>query len=92
VGGRDADGSPVDNFTGDQRRALVALSKAFLQEWPHADIKGHRELKGYERSDCPAINMDVLRLEITREEWPGQTLSEMTKGSERRCATILEAT
>lgn len=68
VGGREElGGDGVDNFTGEQRHALLRLLHELRQEYPCVDIVGHTEVQRYRRRDhppCPPIDMDLLREDL----------------------------
>lgn len=83
MGGRSEEtNEPEDNFTPMQRAALYILGKAFRLEWPQAKIVGHRELKGFTLSECPALDMAGVRSEIEALSHRGmRKLSEITARS-----------
>lgn len=68
VGGREeVDGDGVDNFTPEQRAALLILLKDLKAKYPEARIKGHSEVQKYHRRGhppCPPIDMDLLREDV----------------------------
>ena len=54
-GGLDAHGNPADTRTPEQKAALVALLRSLKQDYPDAQILGHRDLPGV-RKDCPCFD------------------------------------
>lgn len=60
IGGVDAHGKPVDNRTPEQKNALVLLLRKLKQQFPDAQIMGHRDIWGSDRSKwkkmCPCFN------------------------------------
>ena len=65
VGGREEDGGDgVDNFTKDQRLALLRLVHELRTEYPGVKLKSHSEVQRFRHRghpDCPPIDMDLLR-------------------------------
>lgn len=60
IGGIDANGKPIDNRTPAQKDALVLLLHKLKQKFPTAQIMGHRDIWGKDRSNwrkmCPCFN------------------------------------
>ena len=54
-GGLDAHGNPADTRTPEQKAALVALLRSLKQDYPDAQILGHRDLPGV-RKECPCFD------------------------------------
>ena len=56
----DADGKPIDNRTPAQKDALMLLLHKLKQKFPTAQIMGHRDIWGTDRSNwrkmCPCFN------------------------------------
>lgn len=85
VGGKGDDGKPANNFSSQQREAVKLLAMAFLREHPDGQVKGHKELKGYGWSHCPAFPMHGLRKDlIPREIARVRKLSDLLARTERR--------
>ena len=59
-GGYDAKGKVADTRTTEQRAALIALLRSLKEDYPEADIRGHRELKGVHK-DCPCFDCQEYR-------------------------------
>ena len=60
MGGIDAQGKPIDNRTPEQKDALVLLLHKLKQQFPLAQIMGHRDIWGQDKSKwkkmCPCFN------------------------------------
>ena len=60
VGGIDATGKPIDNRTEAQKAALVNLLHKLKQQFPSAQIMGHRDIWGRDKKKwkkmCPCFN------------------------------------
>ena len=65
-GGLDERGNPADTRTEAQKAALWHLLKALREDYPNAEILGHRDLPGVHKA-CPCFN--------AREEYRGLSLS-----------------
>lgn len=52
-------GQPEDNFTAEQRAALVALLIQCRDRYPGCTIVGHRDLRGV-RKACPSFDVRAL--------------------------------
>jgi hypothetical protein len=61
MGGAAKDHSPVDNFSQPQIDALVSICAGFYRQFPQGRVVGHKELRGYEASHCPPLNMTKFR-------------------------------
>ena len=59
-GGYNAKGKADDTRTPEQRAALIALLRSLKEDYPEADIRGHRELKGVHK-DCPCFDCQEYR-------------------------------
>ena len=59
-GGYNAKGKADDTRTPEQRAALFALLRSLKEDYPDADIRGHRELKGVHK-DCPCFDCQEYR-------------------------------
>lgn len=46
----------IDTRTIQQRAAQVRLAKAFMAEFPDAEVKGHRDFEGVTK-DCPCFDV-----------------------------------
>ena len=60
IGGVDGHGKPIDNRTPDQKDALVLLLHKLKQQFPDAQIMGHRDIWGTDSKKwkkwCPCFN------------------------------------
>jgi len=56
VGGVDAEGKSVDNFTAAQKDALRGLLKKLSGVYRKATILGHRDIPGVKK-DCPCFSV-----------------------------------
>lgn len=60
IGGIDSNGGPVDNRTPEQKDALVLLLHKLKQQFPDAQIMGHRDIWGTDSKKwkkwCPCFN------------------------------------
>lgn len=61
VGGVAMDGSPEDNFTAAQKRALRDLLRDWQKQFPGAEILGHRDLYGDTNGDGKVDSRDWLK-------------------------------
>ena len=59
VGGLDEEGHPADTRTNAQRHALRQLLFALRQRYPHAAIRGHRDLNP--QKACPCFDATKLQ-------------------------------
>ena len=59
-GGLDENGKTADTRTPAQKAALIALLRSLKVDYPDAEIKGHRELKGVHK-DCPCFSCQEYR-------------------------------
>ena len=59
-GGYNTKGKADDTRTPEQRAALIALLRSLKEDYPDADIRGHRELKGVHK-DCPCFDCQEYR-------------------------------
>ena len=59
-GGLDENGNAADTRTPAQRASLIALLRSLKKDYPAAEIKGHRELKGVHK-DCPCFDCQEYR-------------------------------
>ncbi|UIY29158.1 N-acetylmuramoyl-L-alanine amidase [Neorhizobium galegae] len=68
VGGREEEGGDgVDNFTQEQRNALLSLLHELRQAYPGIKLKGHSEVQRFRHRDhppCPPLDMDLLREDL----------------------------
>lgn len=60
MGGIDVNGKPVDNRTSEQKDALTLLLHKLKQMFPDAEIMGHRDIWGADKTKwkkmCPCFN------------------------------------
>jgi N-acetyl-anhydromuramyl-L-alanine amidase AmpD len=56
VGGVDAAGKSVNNFTPVQFQALTKLIAALQAKYPGVEIRGHRDFRGVKK-DCPCYDV-----------------------------------
>lgn len=56
IGGVDGKGNAVDNRTDAQKQAQIKLIKLYKQQFPNAQIKGHRDFPGVAKS-CPSFDV-----------------------------------
>ena len=56
VGGVDKDGKPEDNFTPTQKKVLRAVLTEWLDEYPDAEVIGHRDVPGVKKA-CPSFDV-----------------------------------
>lgn len=56
VGGLDAEGHAVDNFTSDQKEMLKYLIEYLRWRAPRADVQGHRDFPDVHK-DCPCFDV-----------------------------------
>ncbi len=60
VGGIDSNGKAVDNRTTAQKKAMVTLLVQLKKKFPNAEIMGHRDIWGSDKSKwkkmCPCFN------------------------------------
>ena len=54
VGGKDASGNAVDNFSKEQKETLKSIVSSLTKAYPGATVVGHNEL---EETDCPSFNV-----------------------------------
>ena len=59
-GGLDENGKTADTRTPAQKAVLIALLRSLKVDYPDAEIKGHRELKGVHK-DCPCFSCQEYR-------------------------------
>lgn len=55
IGGVDKDGKPEANFTAAQYESLWNLVSSYRDEFPEAEILGHRDLNSHK--ECPCFNV-----------------------------------
>ena len=55
-GGLDAQGRPADTRTEAQKRTLLALLVCLKDDYPDADIIGHRDIPGVKKA-CPCFEV-----------------------------------
>jgi N-acetylmuramoyl-L-alanine amidase len=56
VGGLDEAGKPQDNFSPEQFGALIDLLEELLQQFPNAQILGHRDWPNVKKA-CPCFDV-----------------------------------
>lgn len=56
IGGIDDKGRPIDNRTDAQKQAQIKLIKLYKNQFPNAQIKGHRDFPGVKK-DCPSFDV-----------------------------------
>ncbi len=54
-GGLDEQGRPADTRTKEQKAALIALLRSLKEDYPDAQILGHRDLPNVHK-DCPCFD------------------------------------
>ena len=59
-GGLDEQGKSADTRTPAQKRSLLTLLRALKEDYPDAEIKGHRELPNVNKT-CPCFDCQELR-------------------------------
>ena len=59
-GGLDEQGKSADTRTPAQKRSLLTLLRALKEDYPDAEIKGHRELPNVHKT-CPCFDCQELR-------------------------------
>ena len=59
-GGLNEQGQAADTRTPEQRAALIALLRSLKEDYPQAEILGHRELEGVHK-DCPSFDCQEYR-------------------------------
>jgi N-acetylmuramoyl-L-alanine amidase len=77
VGGRDADGGPVDDYPYEQRKALIRLCHELETCYGSLKVFGHSEVQSYRDSslpDCPTMDMECLRADIDCYRLFGRTI------------------
>lgn len=60
-GGLDEQGKSADTRTPAQKRSLLTLLRALKEDYPDAEIKGHRELPNVNKT-CPCFDCQELRV------------------------------
>ncbi len=56
AGGKGKDGRPEDNRTPEQKQAMHDLVTSLKQQFPQAEVTGHRDLPGV-RKACPCFSV-----------------------------------
>ena len=60
IGGIDSHGKPIDNRTSEQKNTLTLLLHKLKQQFPDAQIMGHRDIWGKDKSNwkkmCPCFD------------------------------------
>ena len=59
-GGLNEQGQAADTRTPEQRAALIALLRSLKDDYPQAEILGHRELEGVHK-ECPSFDCQEYR-------------------------------
>ena len=59
-GGLNEQGQTADTRTPEQRAALIALLRSLKEDYPQAEILGHRELEGVHK-ECPSFDCQEYR-------------------------------
>ncbi len=59
-GGLNEQGQAADTRTPEQRAALIALLRSLKEDYPQAEILGHRELEGVHK-ECPSFDCQEYR-------------------------------
>ena len=59
-GGLNKRGLPADTRTPEQRATLIALLRSLKEDYPQAEILGHRELEGVHK-ECPSFDCQEYR-------------------------------
>ena len=59
-GGLNERGQAADTRTPEQRAALIALLRSLKEDYPQAEILGHRELEGVHK-ECPSFDCQEYR-------------------------------
>lgn len=63
IGGIDASGNPLDNRTNEQRLEMLRLVTELKQQFPNAEIKGHRDFPNVQKA-CPSFEVKGWLKEI----------------------------
>ena len=58
-GGLDADGRPADTRTPEQHEQLLLLLMKLMKLFPHARIRGHRDMPGGTPKACPCFDAEA---------------------------------
>ena len=71
AGGKGDNNQPEDNRTPEQKQAMYDLVASLKQQFPQAEITGHRDLPGVHK-DCPCFSVknDFKKLE-NDSSWTG---------------------
>lgn len=56
-GGLNAEGSPADTRTPEQKASMMQLLRRLKTDYPHAKIVGHRDLPGVKK-ECPCFDVN----------------------------------
>ena len=56
AGGKGDNNQPEDNRTPEQKQAMYDLVASLKQQFPQAEITGHRDLPGVHK-DCPCFSV-----------------------------------
>ena len=59
-GGLNERGQAADTRTPEQRAAMIALLRSLKEDYPQAEILGHRELEGVHK-ECPSFDCQEYR-------------------------------
>ena len=59
-GGLNEQGQAADTRTPEQRAAMIALLRSLKEDYPQAEILGHRELEGVHK-ECPSFDCQEYR-------------------------------
>lgn len=78
IGGVDAEGNPVDNFTPAQKKALKELLDYLLSLYPNAKVQGHRDFPNVAK-DCPCFDVKQFYKPAVYIKYEGQDLKDITK-------------
>ena len=63
IGGVDAKNNPIDNRTDAQKASQIKLLKQLKQQFPNAEIKGHRDFPNVKKA-CPSFDVKTWLKQI----------------------------
>ena len=83
IGGIDGKGNAIDNRTEAQKASLITLLKDLKKRYPDAEILGHREIWGFDKSKwkkmCPCFPAKAEYAWIGKEEPKVEKVKEEPK-------------
>ena len=76
-----------------QYEAATELTKALIKELNLSpdDVWGHSQFPGYARKQCPVINMDQFRSDLTAKEVDFMKVAKLTAAQERMRQRLVRA-